>query len=326
MADPTEHRRTTPPLAGGCSAWSCPPSTRGPAGSAARGPWARLSSTADLEMLRRLPAAIESWQRRQRPGGARRWWSWPTVRCAAVGRVGGGWCRRTLTPVAPLLEPHLRVPGGWDSAVVLYPADRSPELSPAWGYTWRRGRAPSGGTGCLLDREWRLAPPGASMADPEHGFVHEWLATRSRLSTAGSASTRTTCRASMTWPTAGPPGHGRPRSVRVVRRRSTRRTAVVRGRAYRGLLLRPGQPRARQRRELRRSPAAADDHPQDPGALVSRRPNRVARRVARIARQPPRKLGRARRPEVPPRRLRRNSAGPLVASPSSPTPWSMELG
>ena len=126
---------------------------------------------ADLAMLRRLPAAIESWSE----GNVR------VVRALVVvadgplrrlGRVGGGWWADP-DALAPLLEPHLRVPGGWDSAVVLYPADRSPELSPAWGYTWGEVGA-LGGTGVssIVSGDW---PRWASMADPEHGFVHEWL-------------------------------------------------------------------------------------------------------------------------------------------------------
>ena len=56
---------------------------------------------------------------------------------------------------------------------MLYPSDGTPELSPAWGYTW--GEVASlGGTGVssIVSGDW---PRWASIADPEHGFVHEWL-------------------------------------------------------------------------------------------------------------------------------------------------------
>ncbi len=126
---------------------------------------------ADLAMLDRVPAAIEAW-------------SEGNVRVAAepaivadgplrhLARVGGGWWADP-SGLAPLLEPHLGRPGEFDSAIVLWPADGTRELAPAWGYTW--GQVDFlGGTGVssIASGDW---PRWPTMVDAEHGFVHEWL-------------------------------------------------------------------------------------------------------------------------------------------------------
>lgn len=126
---------------------------------------------ADLAMLRRVPAAIEAWSE----GNVRVSRAEVVVAggpLRGLARVGGGWWADP-DALAPLLEPHLGSPGDFDSVIVLYPADATPELSPAWGYTW--GEVGSlGGTGVssIVSGDW---PRWASIADPEHGFVHEWL-------------------------------------------------------------------------------------------------------------------------------------------------------
>jgi len=126
---------------------------------------------ADLAMLDRVPAAIEAWSE----GNVRIAPTRATVADAplrSLARVGGGWWAGPGA-LAPLLEPHLASPGGWDSAIVLYPADGSPELAPAWGYTWGEVGSLGGvGVSSIASGDW---PRWRSMADPEHGFVHEWL-------------------------------------------------------------------------------------------------------------------------------------------------------
>jgi len=126
---------------------------------------------ADLAMLGRVPAAIEAWSE----GNVR------VTRAQVVladgplrrlARVGSGWWADP-DALAPLLEPHLLGQGGFDSAIVLYPADGTPELSPAWGYTWGEvGFLGGTGVSSIVSGDW---PRWASTADPEHGFVHEWL-------------------------------------------------------------------------------------------------------------------------------------------------------
>ena len=126
---------------------------------------------ADLAMLNRLPAAIEAWSE----GNVRVTRAHVVVAdgpLRRLARVGGGWWADP-DALAPLLEPHLGVPGGWDSAVVLYPSDGTPELSPAWGYTWGEvdflGRM---GVSSIVSGDWSR---WGTMTDPEHGLVHEWL-------------------------------------------------------------------------------------------------------------------------------------------------------
>ncbi len=88
---------------------------------------------ADLAMLKRVPAAIESWS----DGNVR------VVRAQVVvadeplrrlARVGDGWWADP-DALAPLLAPHLEAPRAFDSVVVLYASDGTPELAPAWGFT-----------------------------------------------------------------------------------------------------------------------------------------------------------------------------------------------
>ena len=126
---------------------------------------------ADLAMLGRLPAAIEAWSEGNvRVTRARVVVADGTLR--RLARVGGGWWADP-DALAPLLEPHLGRQHGFDSAIVLYPGDGTPELSPAWGYTWGEVEALGGvGVSSIASGDW---PRWASIADPEHGFVHEWL-------------------------------------------------------------------------------------------------------------------------------------------------------
>ncbi len=126
---------------------------------------------ADLAMLGRVPAAIEAWSE----GNVKVSRSLVVVAdgpLRRLARVGGGWWADP-DALAPLLEPHLGVPGGWDSAIVLYPADGTLELAPAWGYTWGEVGSLGGvGVSSIASGDW---PRWPSMVDPEHGFVHEWL-------------------------------------------------------------------------------------------------------------------------------------------------------
>lgn len=126
---------------------------------------------AGIGVLSRVPAAIEAWSE----GNVR------VARATAVvaddplrrlARVGGGWWADPGA-LAPILEPHLGVPGAFDSAIVLYAADGSPELAPAWGFTWGEvGFFGGTGVSSIVSGDWDR---WATMADPEHGFVHEWL-------------------------------------------------------------------------------------------------------------------------------------------------------
>jgi len=108
---------------------------------------------ADLAMLGRVPAAIEAWSE----GNVR------VTRAQVVladgplrrlARVGSGWWADP-DALAPLLEPHLLGQGGFDSAIVLYPADGTPELSPAWGYTWGEvGFLGGTGVSSIVSGDW----------------------------------------------------------------------------------------------------------------------------------------------------------------------------
>ena len=126
---------------------------------------------ADIAMLGRVPAAIESWS----DGNVQVSHARVVVAdgpLRRLARVGGGWWADPGA-LAPLLEPHLGSSGSWDSAIVLYPADGTPELSPAWGYTWGEvGLLGGTGVSSIVSGDW---PRWPSMTDPEHGFVHEWL-------------------------------------------------------------------------------------------------------------------------------------------------------
>ena len=126
---------------------------------------------ANLAMLDRVPAAIEAWSE----GNVRVSSAAATVADGALrhlARVGGGWWADPAG-LAALLEPRLERPGAFDSAVVIWPADGTRELAPAWGYTW--GQVDFlGGTGVssIASGDW---PRWPTMVDAEHGFVHEWL-------------------------------------------------------------------------------------------------------------------------------------------------------
>jgi hypothetical protein len=126
---------------------------------------------ADVAMLERVPAAIEAWSE----GNVRVTRASVVVAEGPVRRlaaVGGGWWADPGA-LGPLLEDHLGRPGDFDSVIALYPADGSHELAPAWGYTWGEvGFLGGTGVSSIVSGDW---PRWASMEDPEHGFVHEWL-------------------------------------------------------------------------------------------------------------------------------------------------------
>jgi hypothetical protein len=126
---------------------------------------------ADLAMLGRVPGAIEAWSE----GNVRV----PRIEVVVaegplerLARVGGGWWADP-DALAPLLQAHLARLGGVDSVIALYPADGTHELRPAWGYTWGEVAFLGGaGVSSIVSADWHRWP---SMADAEHGFVHEWL-------------------------------------------------------------------------------------------------------------------------------------------------------
>jgi hypothetical protein len=126
---------------------------------------------ADLAMLDRVPAAIEAWSE----GNVEVTSTPATVADGALrrlARVGNGWWADP-DAIAPLLEPVLGRPGDLDSVVVLWPADGSRELAPAWGYTWGQVGVLGGvGVSTIASGDW---PRWPTMVDAEHGFVHEWL-------------------------------------------------------------------------------------------------------------------------------------------------------
>ena len=126
---------------------------------------------ADVAMLGRVPGAIEAWSE----GNVRVTRAQVVVAdgpLRRLARVGGGWWADPGA-LAPVLESHLGRPGDFDSAIVLYPADGTAELSPAWGYTWGEvGFLGGTGVSSIVSGDW---PRWPSMAAPEHGFVHEWL-------------------------------------------------------------------------------------------------------------------------------------------------------
>lgn len=126
---------------------------------------------AGVEVLGRVPAAIEAWS----DGNVRIVRAEVAVAGGPVdrlARVGSGWWADP-DALAPHLAAHVGRPGVFDSVLVLYPSDGSRELAPAWGYTWA-DVAFLGGTGVssIVSGDWRR---WATMTDPEHGFVHEWL-------------------------------------------------------------------------------------------------------------------------------------------------------
>jgi len=87
-----------------------------------------------------------------------------------LARVGGGWWADPGT-AADLLGPHLDTPR--DSVLLLYPSDGDPALRGAWGYTWGEvGLLGGAGFSAIVSDPW---PGWATIEDPAHGFVHEWL-------------------------------------------------------------------------------------------------------------------------------------------------------
>jgi hypothetical protein len=121
-----------------------------------------------LAMLRSLPSVVADWS----DGNV-------ALEVEAVvadaplrrlARVGSGWWADPGAAL-DLVEPHLAVPR--DSVLLLYPSDGSPELRGAWGYTWGTVDILGGaGFSAIVSDPW---PGWATMEDPAHGFVHEWL-------------------------------------------------------------------------------------------------------------------------------------------------------
>lgn len=119
-------------------------------------------------MLRTMPGVIAAWS----DGNA-------SVEAEVVvadrplrrlARVGSGWWADPMA-AEDLVAPHLAA--GRDSVLLVYPSDGSPELRGAWGYTWGEV-AFLGGAGFsgIVSDPW---PGWATIEDPAHGFVHEWL-------------------------------------------------------------------------------------------------------------------------------------------------------
>jgi hypothetical protein len=121
-----------------------------------------------LRMLRSLPAVVADW-------------SDGNVALEAEAVVADAPLRR-LAPVGPgrwadpataedVVAPYLRQPR--DSVLLLYPSDGSPSLRHAWGYTWGEvGLLGGAGFSAIVSDPW---PGWATIEDPAHGFVHEWL-------------------------------------------------------------------------------------------------------------------------------------------------------
>jgi len=87
-----------------------------------------------------------------------------------LARVGGGWWADPGS-AADLVGPHLGTPR--DSVLLLYPSDGDPSLRGAWGYTWGEvGLLGGAGFSAIVSDPW---PGWATIEDPAHGFVHEWL-------------------------------------------------------------------------------------------------------------------------------------------------------
>ncbi len=126
---------------------------------------------AGVEVLGRVPAAIEAWS----DGNVRVTRAEVAVADGPVrrlARVGSGWWADP-DALAAHLEAHVGRPGAFDSVIVVYPSDGSRELAPAWGYTWADvGFLGGTGVSSIVSGDWHR---WATMVDPEHGFVHEWL-------------------------------------------------------------------------------------------------------------------------------------------------------
>ena len=87
-----------------------------------------------------------------------------------LARVGGGWWADPGA-AADLVGPYLGAPR--DSVLLLYPSDGDPSLRGAWGYTWGEvGFLGGAGFSAIVSDPW---PGWATIEDPAHGFVHEWL-------------------------------------------------------------------------------------------------------------------------------------------------------
>ncbi len=92
------------------------------------------------------------------------------VPLARLARVGAGWWADPAA-AADLLAPHLGTPR--DSVLLLYPSDGDPSLRGAWGYSWGEvGLLGGAGFSAIVSDPWL---GWATMEDPAHGFVHEWL-------------------------------------------------------------------------------------------------------------------------------------------------------
>lgn len=87
-----------------------------------------------------------------------------------LARVGGGWWAdpgAAWDLVGPLLDKPR------DSVLLLYPSDGDSALRGAWGYTWGEvGLLGGAGFSAIVSDPW---PGWATIEDPAHGFVHEWL-------------------------------------------------------------------------------------------------------------------------------------------------------
>lgn len=130
-----------------------------------------MSSTevdACAAMLRSLPAVVAAWSDGNVAMEAEVVVS--TTPLARLARVGPGWWADPAAAL-DLVEPHLH--GGRDSVLLLYPSDGSPDLRHAWGYTWGEvGLLGGAGFSAIVSDPW---PGWATIEDPAHGFVHEWL-------------------------------------------------------------------------------------------------------------------------------------------------------
>lgn len=122
-----------------------------------------------LAMLRSLPSVVADWSDGNVALEVEAVVAEAPLR--RLARVGNGWWAdpgAALDLVAPHLEGTPR-----DSVMLLYPSDGSPELRGAWGYTWGNvdilGYA---GFSAIVSDPW---PGWATIEDPAHGFVHEWL-------------------------------------------------------------------------------------------------------------------------------------------------------
>jgi hypothetical protein len=132
----------------------------------------RSMSAAELDacasMLRALPAVVSDWSDGNAALDAEVVVADAPLR--RLARVGPGWWADPGAAEA-LLAPHLGAPR--DSILLLYPSDGSPAMRHAWGYTWGEvGLLGGAGFSAIVSDPW---PGWATIEDPAHGFVHEWL-------------------------------------------------------------------------------------------------------------------------------------------------------